>query len=357
MKKRALMWIMAGALAAVPLTGCTTFEGSDVVVKMGEEEITADLANFYARYTQAQYETYYGAYFGDNMWSSEAAEGESYEESVKNTLLEDLETMLLLEKHMGDYGIELTDGEKAAIKKAAKEFDEDNSLENKEKISGDKKTVERMLTLLAIQGKMRTAIEAGVDTEVTDEEAAQKSMQYLLFSYKTTDEDGKSKELTVDEKAAVKEKAEALAQDLKDGGDLATLAAAEALEVQTATFDKESTVPDAALVKAADQLQLNESTDVVETDAGCYVGKVISLLDPQATENKKQVIINDRKTKLFTDTCDQWKEGMDIKVHENVWKKIDFNDLSVTMKQKIEQPYTDELKTDDQEDAGNSVEE
>ncbi len=357
MKKRALIWIMAGVLAALPLTGCTSFEGSEVVVKMGDKEITADLANFYARYTQAQYETFYGAYFGDNMWGSEAAEGESYEESVKNTLLEDLQTMILLEEHMGDYEIALTDGEKAVITKAAKEFDEDNSLENKEKISGDVKTVERMLTLLAIQQKVKTAIEAGADTEVTDEEAAQKSMQYVLFPYKTTDEDGKSKELTADEKAAVKEKAEVLAQSLKDGGDISTLAAAETLDVQTATFDKESAVPDADLVKAADQLQLNESTDVIETDAGCYVGRVTSLLDPQATENKKQVIVNDRKTKLFTDTCEKWKEGMDIKVNKKVWKKIDFNDLSVTMKQKIEQPYTDEVKTDDQEDAGNSTEE
>ena len=98
-------------------------------------------------------------------------------------------------------------------------------------------------------------------------------------------------------------------------------------------------------------------SDVIETDAGCYVGRVTSLLDPQATENKKQVIVNDRKTKLFTDTCEKWKEGMDIKVNKKVWKKIDFNDLSVTMKQKIEQPYTDEVKTDDQEDAGNSTEE
>ncbi len=353
MRKRALMWIMAGMLAIVPLTGCTSFEGSDVVVSMGDKEITADLANFYARYTQAQYETFYGAYLGDNMWGSDAAEGETYEESVKNMLLEDLERMILLEEHMGDYDIALTDGEKAVIQKAAKEFDEDNSLENKEKISGDEKTVERMLTLLAIQGKVKAAIEAGADTEVTDEEAAQKSMQYVWFSYKTTDEDGKSKELTAGEKEEVRKKAEALAQGLKDGGDITTLAAAETLDVQTATFDKESTVPDAALVEAADKLQVNESTEVIETDAGCYVGRVTSLLDPQATENKKQTIVNERKEKLYTDTCDKWKEGIDIKVNEKVWKKIDFNDLSVTMKQKVEQPYTDEVKTDDQEDAGN----
>ncbi|MFQ9345301.1 MAG: hypothetical protein ACLR2O_06650 [Coprococcus sp.] len=41
-----------------------------VVVKAGDEEITAGVANFYARYTQAQYETYFASYFGgDDMWT------------------------------------------------------------------------------------------------------------------------------------------------------------------------------------------------------------------------------------------------------------------------------------------------
>ena len=34
-----------------------------------------------------------------------------------------------------------------------------------------------------------------------------------------------------------------------------------------------------------------------------------------------------------------WKEDTEIKVHKNVWKKIDFNDLSVIMKQEVTQPY------------------
>lgn len=350
MKKKALVLVMTGMLAAASLTGCGSLNESDVVVTVGKEEITADIANFYARYTQAQYETYYGAYLGEDMWSSEASEGETYEESVKNSVLESLEKMVLFEQHMKDYEVSLTDAEKEVIHKAAADFAEDNALENKEKVSGDEKTVERVLTLMAIQTKVQPAIEAGVDAEVSDEEAAQKSMQYVLLPYTTTDEEGKSVDLSDDEKATVKEKAETLAKSAKEGGDFAQLAADAEVEVQTATFDKETTVPDENLIKTADKLAENEVTDVVETKAGCYVGKVTSLLDREATDKKKEVIVSERKTELVEKTLEGWKKDSKVKVNKRIWKKIDFNDLKVTMKQKTEVPYADEVKTDDQVD-------
>ena len=51
MKKRALILALAGIMAA-SLTGCGSLKDDAVVVKAGDEEITAGVANFYARYTQ-----------------------------------------------------------------------------------------------------------------------------------------------------------------------------------------------------------------------------------------------------------------------------------------------------------------
>ena len=108
MKKRALILALAGIMAA-SLTGCGSLKDDAVVVKAGDEEITAGVANFYARYTQAQYETYFASYFGgDDMWTKNASDGKTYEESIKETLLDDLKNMALLEKHMKDYDVKLT---------------------------------------------------------------------------------------------------------------------------------------------------------------------------------------------------------------------------------------------------------
>ena len=353
MKKRLFALALAGVLAAVTLTGCGSLKGDETVATVDDTKIDADLANFFARYTQATYETYYSAYLGEDMWNSDASEGETYEESVKSSVLKSLEDMILLEKHMEDYDVSITDEDKAMIKETTQQFLNDNSLDDKNLVSGNEKTVNRALTLMAVQQKMRTAIQAGADTEVSDEEAAQKSMDYVFISYQTKDDSGNSKDVSDDEKAQLKSQAEAIASGLKEGGDLNALAEEQGATVQTLTFDKDTTSPDEDLIKAADALGEGESTDVIETEKGCYVAKVTSLLDRTATDSKKSQIVQERQKKLYDDTVKKWRKKADIKVHKGVWEKVSFQKVSVKMKTETQTPYTDQVQTDDQAQTDN----
>ena len=353
MKKRLFALALAGVLAAATLTGCGSLKGDETVATVDDTKIDADLANFFARYTQATYETYYSAYLGEDMWNSDASDGETYEESVKSSVLKSLEDMILLEKHMEDYDVSITDEDKAMIKETTQQFLNDNSLDDKNLVSGNEKTVNRALTLMAVQQKMRTAIQAGADTEVSDEEAAQKSMDYVFISYQTKDDSGNSKDVSDDEKVQLKSQAEAIASGLKEGGDLNALAEEQGATVQTLTFDKDTTSPDEDLIKAADALGEGESTDVIETEKGCYVAKVTSLLDRTATDSKKSQIVQERQTKLYDDTVKKWRKKADIKVHKGVWEKVSFQKVSVKMKTETQTPYTDQVQTDDQAQTDN----
>ena len=353
MKKRAVILLLAGLLAAGSLTGCGSLEDSDVVATVNDTDITAGVANFLARYTQAQYETYYAGYMGDDMWSGEGEDGETYQDTVKDSILESLENMYLMEQHMDEYEVSLSDEEKNAIKEAASQFDSANGLSEKEKVSGSTDNVERVLELLTIQKKVQDAIEAGADTEVSDEEAAQKSMQYVVFPFTTTDEEGNSVDLTDEEKAELKTTAESFAAGAAGAADFAAYAAQQGQTSQDATFDGETTTLPTQLVEAADALDEGETTGLVEGDNGYYVARVTSLLDREATDAKKQEIVSQRQQELLDDTIDGWREDADIEVHEKVWDKVDFTTLTVTMKQDEADPYTDEVQTDDQaEDAG-----
>lgn len=352
MKKRAVVLLLAGLLAAGSLTGCGSLEDSDVVATVNDTDITAGVANFYARYTQAQYETYYAGYMGDDMWSGEGEEGETYQDTVKDSILESLENMYLMEEHMDEYEVSLSDEEKNSIKEAASQFDESNGLAEKEKVSGTTDTVERILELLTIQKKVQDAIEAGADTEVSDEEAAQKSMQYVVFPFSTTDEEGNSVDLTDEEKEALRATAESFAAGAAGAADFAAYATEQGQTSQDATFDGETSTLPAQLVEAADALDEGGTTGLVEGDNGYYVARVTSLLDREATDARKQEIISERQQDLLNETLDGWREDADIEVHERVWDKIDFTTLTVTMKQEEAEPYTDEVQTDDQaEDA------
>lgn len=350
--KKAAVVAVSGILAVSMLTGCSGSINNDAVVaEVGDDEITLGVANFYARMQQAQYETYYAGMMGttgEAMWTQEAEEGKTYEESTKEGLLTSLESMYLLEQHAKEYEVSLSEDEKKAIDKAADSFIEDNTLEDKEVVSGYKKYVKKFLELATIQNKMDAPMKKGVDEEVSDEEAAQKSMQYVLFSYSSTDGDGNTVTLTDEEKAALKETAQKFSDTLKENPDVVMEdAAAEAgTQVQTATFDAKSTSPSADLVAAADALE-NEGdvTDIVETDSGIYVAKLTSKLDREATDTKKTSIVEERKQEQYDSLLKQWREDTEIKENKKVWKKVKFEEQGVTVKQSAEE-YTDEAQTE-----------
>lgn len=348
--KRAAAVTAAGVLAAVSVTGCSGSIDTDAVVAtVGDEEITLGVANFYARLTQGEYETYYASMMGmtaEDMWAQEYDEDTTFEEQIKDSVMESLEDMYVLSQHAADYDIALTEEEESAISDAAEQFEADNTDAAKEAVSGYKKDIEKVLELVTIQNKMDSAMKEGVDEEVSDEEAAQKSMQYVLFSYTTTDDSGNSTELTDEEKEELKTTAQSLADRTAAGEEFATVAEELGAEAQTATFDSESTSPNEDLIAAADALQ-NEGdvTELVETDSGIYVAELTSLLDREATDAEKESIVEQRRQDQYDSLLEEWKDAIEIEVNDRVWNKVDFIDQGVTI-------VTPEEETDTTEDSG-----
>ena len=334
--KKAAVLTAAGMLAAVSVTGCSGSIDTDAVVAtVGDEEITLGVANFYARMMQGQYETYYASMMGttaEEMWAQDAGDDMTYEESMKDSIMESLENLYIISQHAADYEVTLSEDEQKAIEDAAAQFSEDNTDEAKEIVSGYQKHIEKFLELSAIQNKMYTKMREGVDEEVSDEEAAQKSMQYVYFSYTTTDDSGNSTELTDEEKETLKTSAQSLLDRVRNGEDMATVATELGVEAQTATFDPESTSPNEDLVAAADALAAEgDMTEVIETDSGLYVGRLTSLLDREATDQEKENIVEQRRQDQYDSLLEEWRDAVDIEVNDKVWKKVDFDDTGVTI--------------------------
>ena len=184
--KKAALLAMAGVLTAASVTGCSgAIDAEATVVTVGKEKVPLGVVNFYARMMQGQYETYYAGMMGttaEELWTQDAGDDKTYEESVKDSVMEAVENMYLISQHSGEYEVVLTEDEKEAIQKAAEQFDKDNKDESKEAVSGYRKDIEKYLELMTIQSKMSEKMREGVNEEVSDEEAAQKSMEYVYFS-------------------------------------------------------------------------------------------------------------------------------------------------------------------------------
>lgn len=324
-------------MAAASLTGCGNVNADAAVATLDGEKVPFKIANFMLRYNQAQMQSSYGSMFGEDMWNTDLmGSGTPYGTTFKTQIMDSLEEMLILEKHMADYDITVTDDEKAKIESSAKQFMEENSQETIDELTASQETVSRVLTLYTINNKMKKAIEAEADTNVSDDEVAQKTVSYVLFSTAdTTDADGNTKALTDDEKKALKDNAQKVLDAVKGGKemDAAVKEIDEEKSASTSSYGTDNgTLPD-EVKTAADKLKDGETADsVVETDSGYYVVQMKSTFDKEATETQKETIINQRKSDKYEEVYTAWKEKVEFKVDDKVWGKITFTD-KVTVKQ------------------------
>lgn len=355
LKKRYLAAAMAGILAAGLLTGCgSSVDHDEIVATIGDSELSYGVANFYARMMQSRYENYYTNLTGDTpaeFWLQQWDDG-SYENYVKRGLMEDLENLYLISQHADEYDIVLTEEEEKAIAQAAADFEEDNALEAKEVVSGYTKYIEEYLELATISEKMEAPMKEGVDENVSDEEAAKKSMKYVYFEYAKENEDGQKEGMSDDEKKELKTKAEKFAKKLQESKekDIDAAAEKEDLEVETANFDSEMTAPYVDLVKAADKLEENEVTDAIESDDGIYVAKVTSLFDREATDAEKERIVRNRKNDQYDSLLEKWREETEIVINEEVWAKIEFAYQGIALSKNEDEASTDNTEANDTAD-------
>lgn len=333
MKVRKLLpLLMAAVLGVSALAGCgNSIDADKVGATLDGQEISLGFMNFMARYQQAIYDGQFSSMFGGqtDTWSQELFEqGTDAETSVKKNVADSIEEFYLLEKHMADYKVEVTDEEMAAMEEAAGKFMDDNSKKALKQLGATKEYVKEMLRLSTIQAKMRTAIHAEVDTEVSDEEAAQKTISYVQVACKsTTDEEGKTVEYTEEEKENIKKQVEDFRKSAKD--DFKAAAETAGYTVSEASFgDKdESYTLDDAVIEAAKKLSEGKISKVITTDDNYYVVRMDSTFDKEATEAKKKSIVTTRKNEHYTEVCDGYKENVKFELNEEEWAKVKFDEL------------------------------
>ncbi|MCI8484437.1 MAG: peptidyl-prolyl cis-trans isomerase [Lachnospiraceae bacterium] len=331
--KKLISLLLAAAMGVTVLTGCgSSIDGDKTGATLDGEEISLGFMNFMARYQQAIYDGQFSAMFGADMWSQDLFnEGTDMETSVKNNVAENIETLYLLEDHMKDYNVEITEEELAEADKAADAFLSDNTEKAVKQVGATKEYVKEMLRLNTIQSKMRKAIEAEVDTEVSDEEAAQKTVSYVQINHvSTTDEEGNKKEYTEEEKEDLKKKIKEFVDSAKE--DFAKAAEAAGYTVSNASYGSDEETLDKVLVEAADKLKEGELSGIITGDENYYVVRMDSTFDKEATEKKKESILEERKNDHYKEVCDGYKENVKFEVNKKEWEKVKFDDL-FTIKQ------------------------
>ena len=356
---------LAGVITAgTVLTGCGAADPEETVATVNSIPISLGVANFAAQFTAVDYDTYYMSYFGQDMWSSDPGNtGKTMTETVKDTTLDTLEEYYLLEQHMADYDVSITDDEMKAIDEAAAQFVSDNTEEALQALCfGNQDYVKEFLRLNLIQKKMRDAIVADVDTDVPDEDCAQKTFSYVRVSKTvpgSSDEDSEDEEEKTDEEKAAeaKEKAQKILDEAMIGSEEDPLqAAADKNDANKSTCaygaadlseDNNSTYMELNVLEAVEKLGEGEfSKQLVETDKYYYVLRMDSLFDQDATDRKRASIISDREDDLYDEIVDGYKESADWTVDDKVWKTVNFDTIYSKSQAAAEDSAADDTQTD-----------
>ena len=265
--KRIAALLLSGVMAASMLTGCGSVDKDAVVATLDDKEITLGIANFVARLTQAQYDDFYVAYFGEEVWESDLyGNGTTLEYNTKNDVMSSLQNMYVLQAHMDDYGVTLTDEEKTAASEAAAAFISSNEKDALDALGATQEIVEEYLTLTTIQYKMYDAIIADADTNVSDEEANMSAYSYVRVSKTSyTDAEGNTVEYTEDEQAQLADTMAGFVTNAKKDT-LETAAEALGYTVNAGTYAADDTTLDEAVLTALNALKEGEVSDLVDVE-------------------------------------------------------------------------------------------
>ncbi len=392
LKTAAVSGMLTISMAASLLAGCGKhINGTAPAVVINGEELNVGTANFILRYQQAetvQLMQMYGLTDGSTLWdtdisgddeeaestsesaasesaasesaASESASSESaadsssasdssaassaseeeekhfntYGEQYKDSVLNNIERMVVMRQHMSDYGLSLTDEQQAKIDEVAADLYE----ANKDILGGLGTTeadINQVVELVSYEYIMHDAILEGADIEVTDEEAAQKTLTYARFATTVTDEEsGEDRDMTDEELAEVEKKANELldkvkAEDNVAGADISAMAKEidDSVTTMQTSFGSDDTIFPDAVKDALAGLKDGELYDgTIKTDDGfIYVVRLDKEFDEEMTESKKKSLLNTKEQDYINEQVQSWLDAAEIEVKDG-WNALEVTD-------------------------------
>src|SRR5699024_7110696 len=163
-----------------------------------------------------------------------------------------------------------------------------------------------------------------VDTQVSDEEAKQITIQYLLIATTNVDNEGNRVSISEEDKKAAYAKAQDLLSQATSADDFYSFAKSntDSAEVEK-VIGKKDVEP--AFEKAAFALKSGELSSIVEGDQGYLIIYCVEDYNEDATLDKKEKIIDERQSKMFQEVFEEWKKEVKVKLNNKLWDDIQFD--------------------------------
>ncbi len=298
----------------------------ELIAMVGDKRVYYNEAMVYLKSVQENYESEYGK----DIWNADIfGDGKSFGEHIKGEVLDQITELKIIGESAKEEGISLTEDELAEVKALAQEHFAGLSDADIDRYLITRELLEKVYADNMLAEKAFESLTLNVDTNVSDLEAKQITIQQILIYGANVNQSGDIVPYDAEERNNAYDKAKALLEQAKKTEDFYTLAEtnSEAEKIEY-TFGRGQGPKDYSIAfeQAAFTLKTGEVSDLISTEYGWHILYCVTDFNKDATTQVKETIIGERRTKLFAELYAQWSADYDVVINSEAWAAVSFEE-------------------------------
>ncbi len=294
----------------------TTGFAKNELFRIGEVSCTVPEYMLYLTNTQNKYEDV----FGEDIWKV-TSEGITLEDNIKDIVLAEIAQMKSVYLLAKEKGVCLTESEETLLHSAAVKYYASLSETEIAVLDIDLETIEQLYRENALADKVYQQIIAGVNPEISDDEARTVTIEQILIRTHAANMEGKDMPYSESMKAEALKKIQDILE-MSAEQDFSTLAAKYNEAEETRVSFKKGQV-EAAIENVAFNLQTDQISEIIETTEGYCLLKCINTFDKVETDANKLILIEERKKEAFGREYEAFVSKQARRLNDKLWKKMD----------------------------------
>lgn len=293
---------------------------SQVLLRIGNLEISYGEAVLYMQSTKEEVETLYGKEVWDYVLDEE---GTTYAQMLKRELLKQITYTKIVCAQADSLGISLTEDERMNVDEYTDDYLSNFSSNERDYYGISRDLVWGIYADNLLATKIYESLTLNVDTDVSDEEARHPVLWYIFIAKYALAEDGTHVALDEEGLQNVRERAERVAGEAKEAIDFYGFARENTDDTDEIEIIIGRGEMYEELEKIAFGLKEGETSGLVETEDGYFILHCASYMDEDATDLAKTKIILERQEHVFSDNYAVWEAETQVWVDMALWDAID----------------------------------
>lgn len=299
-------------------------KAGELIATIGDTPVYYNEAMVYLKSVQQSYESEYGK----DIWNADIfGEGNDFGKMIKDEVIKQITELKIIKAKAQEMGITLDEEEIADAEAYAKEHYEGLTAKDIKQYHFTRELLQTVYEDNLLANKVFESKTINVNTNVSDKDAKQITIQDILIYGVDFDEAGNAIDLSDEEKKSAAGKAKSLLKEAKKTTDFHALAEANSqADTIEYTFGNGQAPKEYGkkFEKAAFSLKTGEVSDLIKTDYGWHILYCVSDFNEDATTQVKEKIIEQRRTKMFADLYTKWSADYDVVVNTAAWDAVSY---------------------------------